>query len=215
MIRGMNELIVEKNGRKKQSPRAHKTQQHILTEAKRLFSQNGVENTTTKDIAKAAGVAEGTVFLHFDNKQGLINWVVIDFYATLQARSESIMGRDADSFQKLRSLIKNQLEMMAADWQLGRIIFGRHGRYVNNAFADEFVKLNRNYVRLYSELLDDLKQQGRIRSSTPNPLIRDTLLGSMEHYAIAHFARKRPYDLDLFVNQLFDLVFFGCGQRQL
>ena len=201
------------NGRKrKKSQRSRNTRQLILNEAKRLFSQLGFENVTAKDIAQAAGVAEGTLFLHFENKQGLVNNVVIDFYERLQTSSDAIMEQEADSFEKMRSLIKNQLKMMEEDWQLGRIIFGRHGRYVNNDFAAQFYQLNRNYARLYLVLLDDLKRNGRVRSTTPSQLIRDTLLGSMEHFAISNFSRQREYNLDSFVDQLFDLVFFGCGQ---
>ena len=201
------------NGRKrKPTERSQKTRQLILEVAKKIISQQGFENTTAKDIAKAAGVAEGTVFLHFENKQGIVNDVVRDFYARLQESSDAIMTQTDDPFQKMRALIKNQLMMMEEDWQLGRIIFGRHGRYVNNDFAEEFYQLNRNYARLYIHLIDRLKENGRIRTSTPSPLIRDTLLGSMEHFAISNFSRQRSYNLEQFVDQLFDLVFFGCGQ---
>ncbi|MEM7334470.1 MAG: TetR/AcrR family transcriptional regulator [Chloroflexota bacterium] len=202
------------NGRKrKPTERSQKTQHLILNVAKQLISQHGFENTTAKDIAQAAGVAEGTVFLHFDNKQGIVNNIVTDFYERLQKSSEAIVAQQLDPFQKMRALIKNQLKMMEADWQLGRIIFGRHGRYVDNEFADEFYRLNRNYARLYIELIDNLKENGRIRTTTPSPLIRDTLLGSMEHFAISNFPHKRTYDLENFIDQLFDLVFFGCSQR--
>lgn len=208
----MDESIVSINGRKrKPSQKSLKTRQQILKEAKRIFSLQGFDNSTTKDIAQAAGVAEGTVFLHFENKQGLINHVVIDFYTRLQQSSDVIMAQEIDPFLKIRALIMNQLRMMEEDWRLGRIIFGRHGRYVNTDFAEEFYKLNRDYARLYIVLLETLKQNGRIRSTTSSQLIRDTLLGSMEHFAIGHFNRKREYNLAEFVDQLFDLVFFGCG----
>lgn len=48
------------------------TRQHLLETAKRLFEQEGFEKTTIRGIAKAAGVASGTVFVHFPDKLALL-----------------------------------------------------------------------------------------------------------------------------------------------
>ncbi|WP_338038765.1 TetR/AcrR family transcriptional regulator [Neosynechococcus sphagnicola] len=48
----------------------------ILREAERLFAQRGFDGTTTRDLAQAAGVAEGTLFRHFPNKKSILTEVV-------------------------------------------------------------------------------------------------------------------------------------------
>ena len=48
----------------------------ILQASLELFAGKGYSNTSTKDIAKAANVAEGTIFKHFGSKENLL-------YATL------------------------------------------------------------------------------------------------------------------------------------
>jgi AcrR family transcriptional regulator len=48
------------------------TRDKILYNAKKIFIKNGFLNTTTEKIAKAAGIAHGTLFLHFKNKEILI-----------------------------------------------------------------------------------------------------------------------------------------------
>jgi len=45
--------------------------EQILRTAVELFSQKGFKGTTTKEIAKAAGVSEAMVFRHFENKEVL------------------------------------------------------------------------------------------------------------------------------------------------
>ncbi|MEM9162558.1 MAG: helix-turn-helix domain-containing protein, partial [Cyanobacteria bacterium P01_F01_bin.4] len=45
------------------------TQKRILKAAQRLFARQGYGGTTTRDLAQAAGVAEGTLFRHFENKK--------------------------------------------------------------------------------------------------------------------------------------------------
>ncbi len=48
------------------------TRQRILDAARRLFARQGYEGTTTRHLAKAAGVAEGTLFRHFANKKAIL-----------------------------------------------------------------------------------------------------------------------------------------------
>ncbi|PPS45137.1 TetR/AcrR family transcriptional regulator [Chroococcidiopsis sp. TS-821] len=44
----------------------------ILKAAQRLFARQGYDGTTTRDLAVAAGVAEGTLFRHFANKKAIL-----------------------------------------------------------------------------------------------------------------------------------------------
>jgi len=48
------------------------TRTKILRAAQRLFAQQGYEGTTTRDLAQAAGVAEGTLFRHFATKKAIL-----------------------------------------------------------------------------------------------------------------------------------------------
>ena len=48
----------------------------ILTAAQHLFARQGFEKTTTRQLAEQAGVAEGTLFRHFDNKKSILAAVV-------------------------------------------------------------------------------------------------------------------------------------------
>ena len=48
------------------------TQTRILKSAEKLFAKRGYGGTTTRDLAQAAGVAEGTLFRHFENKKAIL-----------------------------------------------------------------------------------------------------------------------------------------------
>ncbi len=48
------------------------TRTKILASAQRLFARKGYDATTTRDLAEAAGVAEGTLFRHFPNKKAIL-----------------------------------------------------------------------------------------------------------------------------------------------
>ena len=48
------------------------TQTRILKAAQKLFARRGYDGTTTRDLAQEAGVAEGTLFRHFENKKAIL-----------------------------------------------------------------------------------------------------------------------------------------------
>lgn len=48
----------------------------VIEAAIELFSINGYMATTTKEIAKKAGVAEGTIFKHYQTKSDLLNTII-------------------------------------------------------------------------------------------------------------------------------------------
>ncbi len=51
--------------------------ERLLMAALQLFAANGVQDTSTAEIASEAGVASGTLFLYFPTKQHLVNELVI------------------------------------------------------------------------------------------------------------------------------------------
>ena len=48
------------------------TRNRILRAARRLFADNGYDSTTTRDIAKEAGIASGTLFNYFPSKEAVV-----------------------------------------------------------------------------------------------------------------------------------------------
>ncbi|MEM7334251.1 MAG: TetR/AcrR family transcriptional regulator [Chloroflexota bacterium] len=197
---------------RKRSQRSLQTEQLLLATAKQIFSEFGFEKATTKEIAQAAQVAEGTLFHHFPNKMSLLKGIMIVYYETLQESADAIFNSHQDSPARFRALVLNHLQSTESEWAILRVL-GQYGRYGDHDFAEAFYQCNKKYTRLFVQVLEELKTSLHIRSTVPTPLIRDTLFGSIEHFAIGHFGRGRAYDLDHFAEQLIDLIIFGSGQK--
>jgi len=75
-------------GRARRAPRRREPEEkraRLLEAARRLFGERGYAATTTADLARAAGVAEGTVFHHFGSKQALLAEVAAEYGRGLAA----------------------------------------------------------------------------------------------------------------------------------
>ncbi len=115
----------------------------ILVAAIKIFSEQGYANSSTKEIAEEAGVAEGNIFSKFTNKQGLLNAIIAPviksvFPASLSQFSDA---KIADQYQTLRDFIH--------DFVTDRINFMQENSAVIKIVAAEMIyddKMRQVYV---------------------------------------------------------------------
>jgi len=81
-----------------------KTKELITATALRLFVEKGITETTIRDIAGAAGVAEGTLYRHYDSKDALAWDLFIANYLAFAG--------ELDRVQEERLTVKTKLEAM-------------------------------------------------------------------------------------------------------
>ncbi|NJL51603.1 MAG: TetR/AcrR family transcriptional regulator [Hydrococcus sp. SU_1_0] len=98
------------------------TRTKILQAALQLFAKRGYEGTTTKDLAKSAGVAEGTLFRHFTSKKAILIEVAtagwVDILTDLLTEL-SEMG----SYQAVSQVMRRRMLNMRKNSDLMRVCF--------------------------------------------------------------------------------------------
>jgi AcrR family transcriptional regulator len=206
-------LTMANNGQKRQrSQKSIQTENDILRHAILLFSQLGYDQTTTKDIAQAAGIAEGTIFTYFPTKLDLLKGIMDDYFRRLLGICEQIMQHETDPYQRLRALLTQHIAFADQEWRIGRVV-AQQGRFGNDPqFIEAFYQHNKRYSKLYLVTIDELKAVGKIRATISSTLIRDALFGSIEHIAVRHYLSERDHKLAIYLDQVLDLIFFGCSK---
>lgn len=105
----------------------------ILESARQLFKTRGVEKTTMAEIASAAGIATGTVYLYFESKSAIIdalcNWYLLDNVKAVTPAYEN-----KDPYVAIKDALHASLEHASANADLIRLIdmrrsiLGKKGR---------------------------------------------------------------------------------------
>lgn len=103
-------------------PSETQTRDRILQAAQRLFAAQGFDGTTTRDLAQAASVAEGTLFRHFPNKKAILVEVAtqgwIDILTDLLTEL-SEMG----SYKAIAQVMRNRMWNMRKNADMMRVCF--------------------------------------------------------------------------------------------
>lgn len=103
-------------------------QKKIVAAAIEIFAEKGYAATSTSEIAKKAGVAEGTIFRHYKTKKELLLSIVAPMMAKMIAPFvikdiNRVLDKDHDTLEDfLREMIKNRAVFMEKNMLLFRII---------------------------------------------------------------------------------------------
>jgi TetR/AcrR family fatty acid metabolism transcriptional regulator len=111
----MSESSLSPRRPRRSSPRAARTgdkRVRILDAAVRVFAKKGFHATRVSEVAKAAGVADGTIYLYFKSKDELLVSLFEDRVERLLAFLHSELPRVTGAAEKLRRIIELQLGLL-------------------------------------------------------------------------------------------------------
>ena len=94
---------------------AARNREKVLAAARGLFDERGVENVTIDEIARAAGVAKGTVFHRFGDRAGLVMALVDDEERALQERilrGDPPLGPGAPPADRMVALVEALVDLL-------------------------------------------------------------------------------------------------------
>lgn len=128
-----------------------KRKQAILETATVLFSRNGYRETSTAELSKIIGVAEGTIFYHFKNKETL-------FLSVLEHTRDMILEEFENYMEKQH--FKNGMDMIESSIAFHLYLAGKMEnqflllhRYYPYQMAQEFPECRRNLEAIYDCLV--------------------------------------------------------------
>lgn len=187
--------------------RSDRTKAALKLAGEACFRESGYQLATTAEIARRAGVAEGTVFLHFSNKLSLLTAVTRDFYDDLQADGEmAVSDTSLRPIERLRRLIKGWTSRMGTHWDLITVFIETSQSQPGTELAETVIQRNRRYTQLCSGLIDKLKLDGDLSFDIPTSLYRDMLFGVLEHTARGQQYAGKPIATEKVGQRAIDLL---------
>src|SRR5438105_14703071 len=94
----------------------------ILRAAIKVFARSGFFNAKVADVAREAGVADGTVYLYFKNKDDILVSIFNHYMEEALASGRASLARTDDAIEKLRRIVHAHLDRLGRDRNLA-IVF--------------------------------------------------------------------------------------------
>ena len=119
------------------------TREKIIQAAFTVLSRNGYENTSVKEIAEQAGVAQGLVHYYFKSKQVLVLAVLAEVCKSMELKGVEGEAGAMAAFDNFKGLLRNQHDTNALYIQLLGV--GVHDKEIGAGILD-FVRRDRGHV---------------------------------------------------------------------
>jgi AcrR family transcriptional regulator len=131
------------------------TRERLVAAGTTLFAERGLHGATTAQIARHAGLATGTFYLHFPDKHALFHAIVFDALAELRARQDAAGAQHPPGTRaELRARTEVFLDFAEEKRALMRVLFARSAEA--EGIADEIVGVIAPAIeRRYQALLAD------------------------------------------------------------
>ncbi|HEX8922865.1 MAG TPA: TetR/AcrR family transcriptional regulator [Pyrinomonadaceae bacterium] len=193
-------------------PQVADKREAILRAATRVFARNGYFNSKVADIARDAGVADGTVYLYFKSKEEILHSI---FDRSMESAILEVRRQiDAidDPREKLRRIAHLHLERLGADRDLA-VVFQVELRS-STKFMEEFSAAGfAEYLSLIRSTLEEGQRAGFFRQELNAKVVAKILFGALDEMATNWILSKRRYKLAPMADQVLDIFLNGVSSR--
>ena len=166
----------------------------IIQAAIEVFSKKGFQASTISEIAERAGVADGSIYQYFKNKEDLFFSIPVEktkeFRTQLELHLEGISG----AFNKIRKFVWYFLYFFTVNAEYGRLLM------LEMRVSKSFVKTDtydflKQSVSSVLEIITEGQHEGVVRTDTDLYILRHLVLGTLEHIVSRWLLKDGKYDL--------------------
>jgi TetR/AcrR family fatty acid metabolism transcriptional regulator len=184
----------------------------ILRAAIDVFAERGYFHAQVADVARAAGVAAGTVYLYFKSKDDLLISIFERSMREGLTTGRAAVAHLQDPRERLLRLARGHLARLGHDRNLA-IVFQVELRQ-STKFMERFsATLLRDYLGLIREAIADGQREGLFRADVKATAAAKMLFGALDEMATNWILSRRRYSLEADADAVVDLFINGARAR--
>jgi AcrR family transcriptional regulator len=145
----------------------------IVRAATSLFAERGIDGTSMRDIAEAAGVREAAIYRHFAGKDDLAREIFLSWYGWYCEKIQDVVSGSANTLDKLREIVRHEFSAVTEHSEAFVYFCENEARFVRS-LPPEIVSAR----RLFTAFVKAGQARGEVGSGSPE-LLADMLSGAL------------------------------------
>ena len=166
---------------KSENMESHKSKR-ILQAAESVFAEKGYIQATISEIAKIANVSEGTIYEYFKNKDDLLFSIPEKRFQEHTAQLDEIFELKTP-LRKLRRFIRYHFYLYMTEPNFVKV-FLLHIQLSQRFYGSYVYKTFQQYTKILTDVLEEGKKDGSIRSNVNIRVFKNLFLGAFSHMAL-------------------------------
>lgn len=151
----------------------------IIQAALKVFAKNGFYNSKVSEIARAAKVADGTIYLYFQNKDDILISLFEEEMAAILKKVRLAMGDYDDPVEKLKQFALNHLRLVEEHKELAEIIqveIRQSSKFMKEYKVIQFGE----YLNLISAIVKEGQDKGVFRQDVKPGIFKRAFFGALD-----------------------------------
>jgi len=174
----------------------------IIAAATKVFAKKGFYKAKVSDIAREAGVADGTIYIYFSHKDDILISLFEEKMKEVLDNMERQTSLETDPFAKIKRFAFLHLKLIEDNKDMAEII------QVELRQSDKFMKDYHNekfaqYLDLIGDIIQEGKDKGLIREDIIPGIAKRAFFGALDEMSrFWVLSKRRTYDVETAARQI-------------
>ncbi len=182
----------------------------IIEAAIDTFAQRGFHHARVSDVARQAGIADGTIYLYFKSKDDLLISLFEEKMEHIVETFRSEVSCYKTAQERLKCFLELHLKMVAERPALAEVMtveLRQSAKFMREYKAPQFGA----YLALLGDIISYGQERGEVRSGIDPLLTRRIIFGALDELSLYWVSSKRPlHSLERVIEELWALCSTGC-----
>ncbi|MEK4230244.1 TetR/AcrR family transcriptional regulator [Solibacillus sp. FSL H8-0538] len=166
----------------------------IIDAAVIAIAENGYHQAQVSKIAKQAGVADGTIYLYFKNKEDILISVFQEKMGLFVDNLQDIIKNGSTSSEKLGQMIENHFSVLSSDRHLATVT-QLELRQSNKEIRLKINSILKEYLMLLDQILIEGMVSGEFNPTMDVRIARQMVFGTVDEMTTTWVMNDYRYDL--------------------
>lgn len=182
----------------------------IIEAAVVVIAENGYHQAQVSKIAKQAGVADGTIYLYFKNKEDILISLFREKMGSFVGKIQKEIEGISSPSEKLYVMIEKHFQLLAADRHLA-IVTQLELRQSNKEIRQRINEVLKEYLKVVESILVEGIKKGEFRKDLDIRLARQMVFGTIDETVTTWVMNEQKYDLVALAKPVHQLLTEGCS----
>ncbi|WP_044894595.1 TetR/AcrR family transcriptional regulator [Bacillus alveayuensis] len=182
----------------------------IIEAAVIVIAENGYHQAQVSKIAKQAGVADGTIYLYFKNKEDILISLFQEKMGSFIEKIQKEIEGISSPTEKLYVLVEKHFQLLAADRHLA-IVTQLELRQSNKELRLRINEVLKGYLKVVDRILMEGIEKGEFRQDLDVRLARQMIFGTIDETVTTWVMNEQKYDLAALAKPVHQLLTKGCS----
>ncbi|MDR4436001.1 fatty acid metabolism transcriptional regulator FadR [Bacillus tequilensis] len=184
----------------------------IIDAAVEVIAENGYHQSQVSKIAKQAGVADGTIYLYFKNKEDILISLFKEKMGQFIDRMEEDIKEKTTAKEKLALVISKHFSLLADDHNLA-IVTQLELRQSNLELRQKINEVLKGYMNILDNILTEGIQSGELKEGLDVRLARQMVFGTIDETVTTWVMNDQKYDLAALSDSVLELLVSGIHNK--